>query len=481
MPQINAGYVYSDGMQVNATNLNALVSSATMGSQSITQQSAITDGIVATDDVIAIYDTSTTNLKKATIGNVLGSNLPVSTVAITGNNDITVTPADGTAVTLKAYASIDGITTTVTSTAHGLTTGQVVTISSASNVSYNGTYKITVTGVDTFTYLISSVIGALSGTGTSVNTTTTGTVTSNAHGLTTGMLIKIQVYNSTGVLISAYTSTSVSVTVTGLNTFTYLYTTTTASSGNSVVWQTLTPLPSTGTLTYQRKGVEKVVGSRITTGNNYTDGTVLANAINVTNSVIAGGSTTTNTLVVNGTTNHIGTVQKDGTNCLNLYSIVYDPWTTTAGSDGTTSMYYDQINYQKRILSYVALWSLVGGSTTGSSNAYNGGHIHYKETFVVPNKEQWFIEFGMTHSRGTDDAISTAWVKKVGTTYSELLTSGSQAPTTWIQNPSNFKIMLTEGTTEIIFKSAVIGGSGDDRIYTGDNSCGGRTVYKYKI
>ena len=56
-----------------------------------------------------------------------------------------------------------GTTATVTLVNHGYATGQVVTIAGASNSLYNGTFTITVTGQNTFTYTLSS---SLTGTAT---------------------------------------------------------------------------------------------------------------------------------------------------------------------------------------------------------------------------------------------------------------------------------------------------------------------------
>ena len=64
------------------------------------------------------------------------------------------------AVTLgQTIASITRVSTTATlttSTDHGLTTGTFVTVSGATPTQFNGTFSITVTGVNTFTYVMSS-------------------------------------------------------------------------------------------------------------------------------------------------------------------------------------------------------------------------------------------------------------------------------------------------------------------------------------
>jgi hypothetical protein len=74
--------------------------------------------------------------------------------------------------TAQTISSITYVTTTATLTtaiAHGLLTGNKVTISGASPAAYNGTYTITVTGANTFTYTMASNPGA--------NASTVGTYT----------------------------------------------------------------------------------------------------------------------------------------------------------------------------------------------------------------------------------------------------------------------------------------------------------------
>jgi hypothetical protein len=68
------------------------------------------------------------------------------------------------AVTAGAVIStITRVTTTATlttSTNHGLSTGDFITVSGAIPVEFNGTYSITVTGVNTFTYVMASTPSA---------------------------------------------------------------------------------------------------------------------------------------------------------------------------------------------------------------------------------------------------------------------------------------------------------------------------------
>jgi len=166
MPQINKGDTFADGQQVTAARLNQFIDSATILVDSITAQTAITAGTVDTADQVNISDTSAVALRKATIGDLLGSNVPVVTSSVTAgaNNDIVITPNDGTIVTGQAYTSGDGQTVTVTSTAHTLTVGQVILVTAATATDYNGTFRVATVATNSFTYVIFPGVTAASGT-----------------------------------------------------------------------------------------------------------------------------------------------------------------------------------------------------------------------------------------------------------------------------------------------------------------------------
>lgn len=71
----------------------------------------------------------------------------------------------GSVITLGVGELTSSTTTaTVTHTAHGFTTGQYVTIAGASPVAYNGTYLITVTDADHFTYTFAGGTSPATGT-----------------------------------------------------------------------------------------------------------------------------------------------------------------------------------------------------------------------------------------------------------------------------------------------------------------------------
>ena len=141
--------------------------------------------LVASGDSLCIHDLSSTALKETTAGQLLNSGLNLASTTATietavtstvngrTNKDINLTPNDGIVITGKAFNSIDGITATVTSTAHGLETGMLLDIT-ASNAVYTGQYFITVLSVDTFSFVISQTTPvAASGT---VDYTKKGTV-----------------------------------------------------------------------------------------------------------------------------------------------------------------------------------------------------------------------------------------------------------------------------------------------------------------
>jgi hypothetical protein len=80
-----------------------------------------------------------------------GSGTPTATGTIKVSNMALYWKALGSKVTLTSLTS-SSTTATATKTAHGFTTGQYVTIAGATPAAYNGTYVITVTDADHFTY-----------------------------------------------------------------------------------------------------------------------------------------------------------------------------------------------------------------------------------------------------------------------------------------------------------------------------------------
>ena len=165
MPQLNKGDTFADGQQVTGVRLNNLVDGATILPGIITDQTNITANTIASGDSILLYDLSATALREANVSDVLGSNLPITTSAVTAgaNNDILITPNDGVIVTGQTYTSANGLTVTVTSTAHLLTVGQVILVTAA-GTGYNGTFRVATVLTNSFTYVMTTAATAGSGT-----------------------------------------------------------------------------------------------------------------------------------------------------------------------------------------------------------------------------------------------------------------------------------------------------------------------------
>lgn len=97
---------------------------------------------------------------------VFGAPASPATGTIKVSNMIYYWQALGSLVTLTSLTS-SSTTATATKTAHGFSTGQYVTIAGAAQPEYNGTFQITVTGANTFTYVFAG----------SVTSPATGTIT----------------------------------------------------------------------------------------------------------------------------------------------------------------------------------------------------------------------------------------------------------------------------------------------------------------
>lgn len=213
MAQIQSGNLtpFTSGQVLTAADLNSHVNSATLLPGAITDVTNITANTVASGDSILLYDLSATALREANISDVLGSNLPVTTSVITtsavtagANSDILITPNDGVIVTGQAYTSGDGLTVTVTSTAHLLTVGQVILVTAA-GTGYNGTFRVATVLTNSFTYVMTTAATAGSGT---LSYTKKGLVKNPANKSIAGNLY---VDGSTAVAGSEYVAGSLTV------------------------------------------------------------------------------------------------------------------------------------------------------------------------------------------------------------------------------------------------------------------------------
>ena len=218
MAQLQSPETYVDGQQVTATRLNNQTNGAILLPGAITDQTNLTANTVASGDSVLLYDLSATALREATAGDLLGSNVPVTTSAVTAgaNSDIVITPNDGTIVTGQAYTSGDGLTVTVTSTAHTLTVGQVILVTAAAT-GYNGTFRVATVATNSFTYVMTTAATAGGG---SLSYTKKGLVKNTANESVAGNLY---VDGTSVVATSSVTGNSTvtgNLAVTGTATFT---------------------------------------------------------------------------------------------------------------------------------------------------------------------------------------------------------------------------------------------------------------------
>lgn len=121
MAQIQSPETYADGQQVTAARLNNQTNGATLLPGAVTDQTALTANTVASGDTVLLHDASASALRKATAGDLLGSNLPITTSSITGGAgvDITVTPAAGQKVDVGGAFEANSLNVTGNSTIGG--------------------------------------------------------------------------------------------------------------------------------------------------------------------------------------------------------------------------------------------------------------------------------------------------------------------------------------------------------------------------
>lgn len=162
-------------------------------------------------------------------------------------------------ISISRLTSSGTTATCTTLNPHGFTSGNEVTIAGASPTGYNGTYVVSVTGSNSFTYSLNSAVGydvAVTSI-TSVGTTATVTTTTN-HGFSNGQSVLIS-----GAVPTEYNG-QVTITVTGAATFTY----TVASGLLSPATGTISVFsrPATGTMTCSLKsGSQAVATATVTT------------------------------------------------------------------------------------------------------------------------------------------------------------------------------------------------------------------------
>jgi hypothetical protein len=148
MAQISKGDTFTDGEQVTGARLNQLVDSSTLLVGAITDQPSITANTLEATDSTIVNDAGT--LKEATIGDILNSNLPISTSSITGGTgvDIVVTPAVGQKVDIAGAVEAESINSVANTTIGG-----TLTVTGASTLTGNVVVDngLTSNGVANFT------------------------------------------------------------------------------------------------------------------------------------------------------------------------------------------------------------------------------------------------------------------------------------------------------------------------------------------
>ena len=252
-----------DSVVISGTNLTGFDATATVTVTNSTTFTYTNSGAVVTTSTQPATATASLATPKATIttqanhGLTTGNTVTISntgvlnfdaasvTVTVTGLTTFTYTNVGNSVATTSATsgkiaASFSNIATIVTGTNHGLTTGDLVTISGTSTLGFDATnIAVTVTGATTFTY--SNVGDTLSTTAfVAVVTTAASNIatvtTSTAHGLST-----LNYVNVTGTGLVNTTGAK----VLSVSTYTFTY----ANSGNNLATTSVSSSTVTGNST----------------------------------------------------------------------------------------------------------------------------------------------------------------------------------------------------------------------------------------
>ena len=183
------------------------------------------------------------------IGATSGGNFALQAPFVVGYYDLygAVVQTEGgkSALAITSITRASTTATVTTAAPHGLSTGDVVAITGATEAEYNVNAPITVTGASAFTYTVSGTpttpatgtpvyaTNGLSITGITRSGSTATATTAVAHGLATGDAVRVSGADQAGYNLDA------TITVTGATTFTYA-----VASG--------TVTPATGTIVYER-------------------------------------------------------------------------------------------------------------------------------------------------------------------------------------------------------------------------------------
>jgi hypothetical protein len=197
MAQISKGDTFVDGQQVTGARLNQLVDSSTLLVGAITDQPSITANTLEATDSTIVNDAGT--LKEATIGDILNSNLPISTSSITGNTgvDIVVTPAVGQKVDIAGAFEAESINSvanttiggTLTVTGASTLTGNVIVdngLTSNGIANFTGTLQVNGTVGYVLTEIVEETITPWITTGESLSAAFATKFTSSSYTKPTG-------------------------------------------------------------------------------------------------------------------------------------------------------------------------------------------------------------------------------------------------------------------------------------------------------
>lgn len=162
MAQISKGDTFIDGQQVTGARLNQLVDAGQLLVGAITDQPSITANTLEATDSTIVNDAGT--LKESTIGDILNSNLPITTSSITGGAsvDITVTPAAGKKMDVGGAFEAESINVIGNSTVGGnqtITGDLTVTGNIGGNINTAGNITSSGTANFTGTLQINGVVG----------------------------------------------------------------------------------------------------------------------------------------------------------------------------------------------------------------------------------------------------------------------------------------------------------------------------------
>lgn len=303
MPDLIRTQNFVDGDLVTALKLKNLIDQTNIDPSFVSRQNELQSTTVdVNNDTVLVHDASAILLKKVRVRELLRVPITLTTLSATtvkssifdaeANKGMLLTANNGVSVTGRNWVSSNGTLVTVTSTAHGLTTGAVLSIT-ANNAAYSADTAITVTSADSFTYTLPASVSNVAWTSSVITATPPAynqaliTVTSPAHGLTTGTAV------TTTASDPNYSGASVTITVLNANQFTYTLSSFPPSrpASSGILSYTPARLASAGTLSYVQIGFAVVSGRFRVSGNTELAGTRVSGDLSVTgNAAIEGTS-----------------------------------------------------------------------------------------------------------------------------------------------------------------------------------------------